>query len=212
MQEQAQGFEGIWDVREATLPTGAFAYTGTITIDKLGAPFLLDWAISAGHYVGLGLIAGRHLLVSCGEQLAGLGLALFQLNAAERLAIQWYTAELQGEIGTGAVRSPWTGSFEGEHTIVYALPDGRIAGEWTLIAKKTDKIYELTWHKGKSIHFRGIGLEMPEGLAAGWYPDLAQLAFLDYHLDPHAPGQMRAVWALGGYTALGTETLVRRNR
>jgi hypothetical protein len=66
-------FAGTWDVTEATLPNGDFGYTGVITIQRLGATFSLDWNISAGRFVGLGLPLGEHLFVSCGEQYADLG-------------------------------------------------------------------------------------------------------------------------------------------
>ena len=50
--------------------------------------------------------------------------------------------------------------------------------------QKTGSLYAAAWHKGEAVHFSGIGLEMADGLAVGWYPDVRQLAFLDYSLDP----------------------------
>jgi hypothetical protein len=203
-------FEGTWIFNDATLPNGEFAYTGTLAIQRIAASFALDWDISAGRYVGVGLALDDHLFVSCGEQHAGLGLALYHLQADAKVRIEWCTAEMHGAIGNGAFTTAWRGSFEGDHRIVQSLPDGRLYGEWDLAIQRVDQIYELTWRKGEAIHFKGLGLDTPHGLAAGWYPDPKQLAFLDYTTDAHDAQRLTAVWALGGYTTLGTETLLRR--
>ena len=203
-------FEGVWNVTEATLPDGRFGYTGVIAIQRLANTFTLDWDISAGRYVGLGLLSDEHLFVSCGEQFAGLGIALYHLQPDGQVSIQWCNAETAGSIGNGRFSSPWPGSFEGSHEIVQYLLDGRPYGQWTLSIQKTGQIYELAWQKGETIHLRGIGLDTPHGLAAAWYPDLNQLAFLDYFVDPTNPQRLKALWALGGYTGLGTETLTRQ--
>jgi hypothetical protein len=202
-------FEGVWDVTEATLPDGRLGYTGIIAIQRLANSFTLDWDISAGRYVGLGLLLDGHLFVSCGEQFAGLGLALYHRRPDGQVSIQWCSAETAGALGTGYFLSSWPGSFEGSHQIVYYLPDGRPYGQWTLTIQKTGQLYELAWLKGQTVHMRGIGLDTPHGLAAGWYPDLNQLAFLDYFVDPADPQRLRAFWALGGFSDLGTETLMK---
>lgn len=197
-------FTGLWDVAHATLPNGQFAYSGRIAIAQRGAAFDLEWAISAGTYVGVGLEHNGQLYVSCGEQRAGLGLALFTRSSAG-IAVRWAASE-PGGVGAGTLAMP-SNTFEGEHPLALRLPDGRLYGEWTLAVRQTDAIYELEWRKGAAVHFRGLGLETPDGLAAGWYPDIAQLAFLDYHaVDAH---HLRARWALGGFTTLGDEALTR---
>jgi hypothetical protein len=202
-------FEGNWNVAEATLPDGRFAYTGAITIQRLATTYSLDWDISAGRYVGLGLALDEHLWVSCGEQYAGLGLALYQFQPDGQVTIQWSTAEMGGSLGTGLFTSPWPGAFAGDHRLVYYLPDGRLYGEWSLSIQKVERIYELAWRKGEAVHWQGLGLDAPHGLVASWYPDVKQLACLDYRADPDDRQRLTAVWALGGYTSLGTETLTR---
>jgi hypothetical protein len=202
-------FEGSWDVTHATLPNGEFAYTGRIRIQQSAATFQLVWDISAGNYVGIGLVHDDHLFVSCGEQYAGLGVALYTHRSESTPTIQWSTAELAGSVGTGTFATPWSGTFEGDHHLVQYLPNGQIYGEWTLSIHKVDAIYQLSWRKGDTIHFKGLGLATPQGLAIGWYPDVSQIAFLDYRTDPHHPQRLHAIWALGGYTTLGTETLTR---
>lgn len=200
----AAQFAGLWDVAHATLPNGEFAYSGRIAIAQRGAAFDLEWAISAGRYVGVGLEHNAHLYVSCGEQRAGLGLALFTRSNAG-ITVRWATPE-PGGVGAGTL-AMHSNAFEGEHQLALHLPDGRPYGEWTLAVRQTDAIYELEWRKGAAVHFRGLGLEAPDGLVAGWYPDIAQLACLDYHaVDAH---HLHAHWVLGGFTTLGDETLTR---
>jgi len=204
----ASPFVGTWKVVEAILPSGAFGYTGHIVIAQHGSVCLLDWKISAGTYVGVGMLHGEHLLVSCGEQLAGLGLALCSVEGSA-ISVRWCAGEAPYQSGTGRFTTPWLGTFEGEHELTLALPDGRHYGTWTLAARRTGAIFELTWRKGEQMHLRGIGLAVPGGLAAFWYPDAAQLAVMDYQLAPEDPGRLTAVWGLGGFTTLGTETLIR---
>jgi hypothetical protein len=202
-------FEGTWDVTHATLPNGEFAYTGRINIQQNAATFHLTWDISAGRYVGVGLAENDRLIVSCGEQFAGLGIALYSCRPDSPPTIQWSTAELAGSVGTGTFTAAWSGTFEGEHHVVQYLPNGEVYGEWTLAIHKVDAIYTLSWRKGDTIHFNGLGLNTSQGLAVSWYPDVSQIALLDYHTDPRHPHHLHAIWALGGYTTLGTETLTR---
>jgi hypothetical protein len=197
-------FEGVWNVDHATLPNGAFAYTGRIAINQRGAAFDLEWDISAGAYVGVGLQHAGRLYVSCGEQRAGLGLLLLA-RGPETVDVRWATPELDG-VGSGRLELT-AASFEGKHALALVLPDGRPYGDWSLAIHRSGAIYALEWRKGAGVHFRGLGLETPAGLAAGWYPDTAQLAFLEYESADERT--LRARWALGGFTTLGAETLTR---
>ncbi|MGH7470247.1 MAG: hypothetical protein ACRENP_20075 [Longimicrobiales bacterium] len=210
MSELASGFAGAWNVEEATFPKGEFAYTGTINIEQNGSTFDLDWNISAGRYVGVGLCSDSHLYVSCGEQRAGLGIAVFQILSGSDISILWCTPEMRGSLGTGEFISTFNGRIEGEHKLIQYLPDGSVHGTWTVQVKRVDRTFELVWRKGHAIHFQGLGLEMPSGLAVSWYPDVKQLAILDYILDPEDRDGLSAVWALGGFSSLGTERLKRK--
>ena len=210
MENSANEFAGSWEVLEATLPNGQFAYTGTIDIKENRSVFKLDWEITAGRYVGIGLPIKSHLFVSCGEQRAGLGVALFHVRPNSDVAIQWCTPEMQGGIGGGAFTSRFNRDFEGEHELAQYFPDGSLHGTWTVVIKKTGSIFEILWRKGEAIHFRGLGLQMASGLAVSWYPDTRQLALLDYVFDPLDSDCLLATWALGGFTSLGTEKLKRK--
>lgn len=210
LENSATIFTGAWDVSEATLPDGQCAYTGIISINRNMSAFDLDWDITAGRYVGIGLSIDSHLYVSCGEQRAGLGIAIFHVRSGAQVSIQWSAPELQGAIGEGAFTSQFNGVFEGEHELAQYFPDRTLHGSWTVKIEKTGGIFEIFWRKGENIHLRGLGLETANGLAVGWYPDTRQLALLDYVPDPEDPDRLSAIWALGGFTSLGTEKLKRR--
>jgi hypothetical protein len=113
-------------------------------------------------------------------------------------------------VGVGKFTSPFHGSFEGEHQLTQHLPNGSLHGQWTLDIRKTGKVFAITWRKGEAVHFTGLGLEIDGGIAVGWYPDISQLAFLDYTVDPANPYGLLAAWVLGGFTSLGTEILTRK--
>jgi hypothetical protein len=205
--DETPPFAGLWRVEHATLPDGSFAYTGTIETRAVGETFSLDWDISAGRYVGIGIPHRGHLLISCGETFAGLGIALYYLDDSGRATGRWSAPELSGAVGRARLVSRWAGTFEGEHRIAHTHP---VTGEEMLFdvrVTRNNAIYVVTWSAGE-LELAGLGIPTDGGVALGWYPDLTQLAFLDYALDPGAGG-IDAVWALGGYTTLGTERLVR---
>ncbi len=126
------------------------------------------------------------------------------------VSVQWSTPELQGAIGGGAFTSQFNGAFAGEHELTQYFPDGTPHGSWTVKIEKTASIFEIFWRKGENIHFSGLGLEMSNGLAVSWYPDIRQLALLDYIIDPEDRECLIGTWALGGFTSLGTEILKRK--
>jgi hypothetical protein len=205
--DETPPFAGRWRVEHATLPDGTFAYTGTIETRAVGATFALDWDISAGRYVGIGIPHRGHLMISCGETFAGLGIALYSLDSAGRATGRWSTPELGGGVGQARFVSRWAGTFEGEHRVAHTHP---VTGEETLFdlrVTRDNAIYAVTWSAGE-LELAGLGIPMDGGVALGWYPDLKQLAFLDYALEPGGR-TIEAVWALGGYTTLGTERLAR---
>ncbi len=205
IEQSSASLAGRWQVIHATLPNGTVAYTGTITFQQIGATYKLDWDITAGRYLGVGLMHAAHLYVSCGEQAHGLGIALYTPGPDQIVGVRWTAPDLDGEVGTGAFTSAWTGRWEGTHRVTHRARDSGLHGAWTLHARRTEHVYELTWEAGGGTTRTGLGIAMPGGLAAGWYPDVRQLALMDYVLDPHDDQQLDATWALGGYSALGSE-------
>jgi hypothetical protein len=204
--DETPSFAGVWRVAHATLPDGTFAYTGTIETGTVGETFVLNWDISAGRYVGLGIPHRGHLLIACGETFDGLGIALYSLDEGGHATGRWSIAELGGAIGQARFVSQWTGTFEGEHQVVHTHPVTGAETLFDLRVTRNNAIYEVTWSAGE-LELAGLGIPTDGGVALGWYPDLIQLAFLDYALSPDGRA-IEAVWALGGYTTLGTERLV----
>jgi hypothetical protein len=201
-------FAGSWQVTEATLPNGKPGYTGSIEIRRFGAAYGLEWSISDGSYVGVGCERSGNLLVACGPQRAGLGLAFF-LPEGDRVRIFWTVPELQGALGQGELVSPWRGSFAGAHQLRQLLPDGSEHGRFTAEMKPLGEVFEIRWSHGGDLHFRGLGFAAAGGLAAAWYPDPGQLALLDYAASKEAPDTLEGRWALGGFPDLATEKLKR---
>lgn len=210
MEESAKAFAGSWDVLQASLPNGKTGYTGRIDIKRNRDAFDLDWDITDGRYFGLGLPVNSHLIVGCGEHRAGLALSLFLVQPDVQVLIQCCTPEMQGALGSGKFTSSFGGSFVGEHEVIQYLPDGAFDGQWSVEIQRAGQIFEITWRKRDVVHFTGLGLGLESGLAVCRYPDLRQLALLDYVLDPKDGDHLSASWALGGFTSLGTETLKRR--
>lgn len=207
MPEQSP-FAGTWEVLEATLPNGKPGYTGNIAMRPVGAVLDLVWDISDGSYVGIGLPLGDRLVVSCGPQRAGLGLVVFEVHG-DAVTAEWTVPELRGAIGGGVWRSPWEGSFAGSHRLVQQLPDGTPHGEWTLDIRQNGEVFEVDWRAGDAVHFRGLGFEVDDALVVGFYPDLGQLAVLDYVPAAGDRDRLDGRWALGGFSSLATERLRR---
>lgn len=201
-------FAGSWQVLEATLPNGKPGYTGTIEIRQHGSAYDLEWSISDGSYVGIGFERGGNLLVACGPQRAGLGLAFFRLDG-ERVRVDWIVPELRGATGVGELLSPWRGSFDGVHQLRQLLPDGCEQGRFALEVTRKGEAFELVWRQGDAVHFRGIGFEAAGGLVAAWFPDPGQLALLDYAVAAGDSGLIEGRWALGGFPSLAAERLQR---
>lgn len=209
----AEPFEGVWKVANATLPNGRFAYDGSISIARQKDAYTLQWDISAGRYVGVGLRisdeTSDHLLVACGEHYAGLGVGMFMPDEAHGgFNLRWTSAELAGAVGTGRlVPFEDTKGFDGLYQLIQRLPGGMLHGEFLLAMERDNAVYEASWHRGRAMHWRGLGLRLAGGFGVSWYPDPAQLAFLDYSLGPSR--ELIATWALGGFNTLGSERLVR---
>jgi hypothetical protein len=154
------------------------------------------------------LLLGERLVVSCGPQRAGLGLILFEVHG-DAVTAEWTVPELRGAIGGGIWVSPWEGSFEGNHRLVQQLPDGTPHGDWMLDVRRSGEVFEVEWRVGDAVHFRGLGFEVDGALAVGFYPDLGQLAVLDYAPEAGNPDLIEGRWALGGFATLATERLRR---
>jgi hypothetical protein len=157
----------------------------------------------------MGLFAQQHLIVSCGEQFAGLGLALYTRQPDGQIAIRWCSGEAPAVLGTGSFANPVHASFEGTHSVVYTFADGSLYGAWECTIRAIGALYTVEWRRNGNCHWRGIGLPLEDGLAVAWCPDKQQLAFLKYTCDSAQPDLLRCIWALGDFEALGDEVLIR---
>jgi len=202
-------FEGEWNVESALLPNGNFAYNGLINFSKSDDLFTLRWRISAGEYIGIGLVHDSHLYVSCGKHPKGMGIALFTREADHSIKVQWNTPEMEQLLGAGEFTSPWKGDFEGQHQLKLQGRNESLMGNWSLSIHKIGDVYEVSWKKDDGTMLSGLGFITNSGFVTGWYPEIPQLAFMDYQMDHNDLDRMTAVWALGGYSKLGTEVLSR---
>jgi hypothetical protein len=214
----ARRYDGFWNVATATLPDGKPAYTGSVTVQQHGHTPLLFWDTSAGMYVGIGLEAGAHLFVACGEHFAGLGLGIMRSSDTEaHFQLQWTSLELDGNIGAGRVMrlteagdEDLAAGYAGQYQWTQRLPNGKLLADFWLLIEAAGPRYNIVLFKNKHVHTVGMGLPFDGGLALAWYPDPAQLAFMDYQFAH--PDELIAEWALGGFEALGYERLTREAR
>src|SRR5262249_57312706 len=81
--------EGRWRIVGATVPDGTPGYTGLLDVRRGGETYRLQWDITAGPYVGIGVLHEDHLLVACGQEWGGPRVAAIRAPA------------------DGAPRGPW---------------------------------------------------------------------------------------------------------
>ena len=84
---------GDWEV-EATVPGGG-NYSGLVVGRAVGDTVELEWDITSGRYVGVGLEVRGAWYVACGEDWEGLGLALVRVDGR----VRWSPAPEAGEVG-----------------------------------------------------------------------------------------------------------------
>ena len=146
---------------------------------------------------------------NCPSAAVVLGIAVYTPGPDQIVGVRWTTPDLEGEVGTGTFTSAWTGTWEGTHRVTHQSGDRHARGASTLHISRTNQVYELTWQASDGTTCTGLGIATPDGLAAGWYPDVRQLALMDYVLAPQDNHRLNARWALGGYSMLGSEMLRR---
>jgi hypothetical protein len=209
-------FEGYWKVAEATLPNGKHAYSGKVTVQKIKDTPLMVWETTAGDYVGIGTHAGGKLYVAVGEHYAGLGVAIATPSEdGGAYTLSWSSCELDGVLGSGRMvrlTDPDPDKpFAGHYHMMLRLPNRRLLAEWYVLIDQHGAVYQMAFVQqrleSKLAHTAGLALPCDGGFALCWYPDMSQLAFMEYEIKH--PDELRAVWALGSQDALGTERLTR---
>jgi hypothetical protein len=182
--------EGDWEV-EATVPGGG-TYTGRLVGRAVGNTVELEWEISAGRYLGIGLEAGGAWHVACGEDTAGLGLVLLD----ERGKVRWSPAPTRGLVAATRLAALGPGRWAAGIGTDPAFPFHAI------VLTGEGDAREAALEGGPQP--RGLALSWGRWHALAWYPSFDQLAVLRYTPEP---GGWRAVWALGGRSGLASERL-----
>ncbi|MES9973240.1 MAG: hypothetical protein ABW094_03200 [Candidatus Thiodiazotropha sp.] len=74
----------------------------------------------------------------------------------------------KGVFGTGKATGGPVEGFVGRYQIQYFDAEGNHIAGFELDIKKDSEYYELAWIDNGTVLDRGIGMEVSEGLAAGW--------------------------------------------
>lgn len=99
-----------------------------------------------------------------------VGVVFYRPGAsAGTLDAVWYATNLRsGRSGSGhATGGPGDG-FAGQYQITYTLANGSNLGTFDLHIARSGEPYTLTWLLHGDTLFVGMGVETPDGLAAGW--------------------------------------------
>lgn len=67
-------------------------------------------------------------------------------------------------IATGGPRE----GFAGRYHVRYFLESGEFSDEYDLVIEKTGDFYDVSWLTDGKVSARGVGMEVENGLAAGW--------------------------------------------
>ncbi len=183
---------GEWEV-EATVPGGG-SYTGRVFGRPVGDTVELEWDITSGRYVGLGLEVRGAWYVACGEDWAGLGLALVRVDGT----VRWCPAPETGEVGASRLVPSGVRHWEAGPGTAPGFPFSAVS----LTGSRYLREAELRGGPAG----RGLALPFPGGHAVAWYPRFEQTVILRYAAG-REEGTLEAVWGLGGHRALAAETL-----
>ena len=99
-----------------------------------------------------------------------IGVVYYRMGATSNtIEATWYTSRLEKrETGRGLANGDTSNGFPGEYFVAYFHPDGSKAGTFDLRIEKAGAVYDLSWsQQGKLTHV-GVGIEVADGLAAGW--------------------------------------------
>lgn len=183
---------GEWEV-EATVPGGG-NYSGRVIGRPAGDTVELEWDISSGRYVGVGLEVQGAWYVACGENWEGLGLALIRVDGG----VRWSPAPEAGEVGATSLVPSGARHWEAGPKTAPGFPFGAVSLAGTRYLREAAL-------RGGPVE-RGLALPFPGGHALAWYPRFDQTVILRY-APGREEGTLEAVWGLGGHRSLAAETL-----
>lgn len=82
------------------------------------------------------------------------------------LLARWFHSN--SESGTGKAIGGSSDGFAGRYHIQYSNDKSNEISAFELVIEKVCDYYELSWIENDNVRFRGIGMEVSEGLFAGW--------------------------------------------
>jgi hypothetical protein len=165
-----------------------------VTARRVGAAVEVEWDVTAGRYVGVGLEVAGAWYVACGEDWDGLGMALVRVDGT----VLWTPAGEAGRVGSTALEP-----FGARHW--RAGPATALDFPFASIALSGSRYLREAEFQGGPVG-RGLALPFPGGHALAWSVRFDQTAILRYAVGREA-GSLEAVWGLGGHKQLAAETL-----
>jgi len=99
-----------------------------------------------------------------------IGIVYYRMGRSENtIDATWYTSRLdKKEIGKGIARGNTSNGFPGDYVVTYLYPDGSEAGTFDLKITKTGLVYDLSYSRNGKLLFLGVGIDTPDGMAAGY--------------------------------------------
>jgi hypothetical protein len=96
-----------------------------------------------------------------------IGCVLYKKGPAPgTLVAEWSHSDFGN--GTGLATEGPAEGWVGIYRVVYSDEQGKELSSHTLKIEKDGKYYTLLWINDDVVRFRGRGMEVKEGLAAGW--------------------------------------------
>ena len=126
-------------------------------------------AVIAAYLSGVLLVTHSTLAVAAPESSAesNIGFVIYtkSLSPGTLIARWMYSTKYRGPgIATGG---PTTG-FAGRYHVRYFYDSGEFSDEYDLLIEKTDDAYKVSWIVKGKVEAIGVGMEVENGLAAGW--------------------------------------------
>jgi hypothetical protein len=98
-----------------------------------------------------------------------IGIVHYRIKNENEINAIWYSSRLDKKAtGKGIAKGDTSNGFPGEYKITYFDPDGNYAGTFDLKITKSGPVHELYWSSDGEVLFVGVGIEISDGLSAGW--------------------------------------------
>ncbi|GAB3951262.1 hypothetical protein GCM10028805_31020 [Spirosoma harenae] len=189
--------DGVWRIEHAELPDGK-SYNGSLTINRLGKSYDVNWRTTAGNYNGLGLFVDGKLFVGYGVS-GGYGIVIYKTNTAGRqIEGVWTASGMNGAMGTEILTER-----EGLYEVSGTNPDGGVY-RGTLTLQKTGDTFQAQWQVANQT-INGVGFMSGDYMVIGYGPGQS-FGTVEYAM---AGNKARGRWAMGGGSQFGIENIMR---